>query len=105
MPTLTVDGRVYTYDAEPDTPLLWVLREHLGLTGTKSGCAMATCGTCTVHVDGVPTRSCVRHVSTIGPRQKIVTIEGRSTTSGHPSQGPGSNSACRDANLVDRACS
>ena len=76
MPTLMVNGRSHTHDAEPDTPLLWVIREHLGLTGTKYGCGIAQCGACTVHIDGVATRSCVRPVSSVEPSAKITTIEG-----------------------------
>jgi isoquinoline 1-oxidoreductase alpha subunit len=86
MATLHVNGRAHQHDAEPDTPLLWVLREQLGLTGTKYGCGIAACGACTVHIDGVPTRSCVRPVSTVGPDDKIVTIEGLSPDSTHPLQ-------------------
>jgi len=86
MPHLTVNGRVRTHDAEPDTPLLWVLREQLGLTGTKYGCGLAQCGACTVHIDGVPTRSCVRPVSSVEPAQKITTIEGLSPDGQHPLQ-------------------
>ena len=74
------------FEAEDDTPLLWVLREQLGLTGTKYGCGIAMCGACTVHIDGVPTRSCVRPVSTVGPAEKIVTIEGLSPNGSHPVQ-------------------
>jgi len=76
MPSLNVNGTDRTFDAEPDTPLLWVLREQLGLTGTKYGCGIAACGACTVHIDGQATRSCVRPVSTVEPTAKIVTIEG-----------------------------
>ncbi|MBC7954286.1 MAG: (2Fe-2S)-binding protein [Cytophagales bacterium] len=86
MPTLNVNGKRLTYEAEPDTPLLWVLREQLGLTGTKYGCGIAQCGACTVHVDGVPTRSCVRPVSTLAAGEKIVTIEGLSPKGDHPVQ-------------------
>jgi isoquinoline 1-oxidoreductase alpha subunit len=86
MPTLNVNGQVRQHDAEPDTPLLWVLREQLGLTGTKYGCGIAQCGACTVHLDGVPTRTCVRPVSTVGPEEKIVTIEGLSPDGQHPVQ-------------------
>ena len=75
MARLNVNGAVREFDAEPDTPLLWVLREQLGLTGTKYGCGIAACGACTVHIDGVPTRSCVRPVSSVGPNEKVVTIE------------------------------
>jgi isoquinoline 1-oxidoreductase alpha subunit len=76
MPRLNVNGQVLQHDAEPDTPLLWVLREQLGLTGTKYGCGIAQCGACTVHLDGAPVRSCVLPVSAVQPAQKIVTIEG-----------------------------
>ena len=86
MPNLTVNGQVRMHDAEPDTPLLWVLREQLGLTGTKYGCGVAQCGACTVHIDGVPTRSCVRPVSSVEPAQKITTIEGLSPDGQHPLQ-------------------
>jgi len=86
MPTLNVNGTPRDYQAEADTPLLWVLREQLGLTGTKYGCGIAQCGTCTVHIDGVPTRSCVRPVSSVSATEKIVTIEGLSPTASHPVQ-------------------
>ena len=78
MATLNVNGAQRTFEAEDDTPLLWVIREQLGLTGTKYGCGVAQCGACTVHINGVPTRSCVRPVSTVGSAEKIVTIEGLS---------------------------
>jgi isoquinoline 1-oxidoreductase subunit alpha len=86
MARLNVNGAVRDFDAEGDTPLLWVLREQLGLTGTKYGCGIAACGACTVHIDGVPTRSCVRPVSTVGPNEKVVTIEGLSRDGSHPVQ-------------------
>jgi isoquinoline 1-oxidoreductase subunit alpha len=86
MPRLNVNGSVREFEAEPDTPLLWVLREQLELTGTKYGCGIAQCGACTVHLDGVPTRSCVRPVSTVGPDEKIVTIEGLASNASHPIQ-------------------
>ena len=69
----------------PDTPLLWVLRDTLGLTGTKFGCGMALCGACTVHLDGQPVRSCVTPVSAIG-RRRVTTIEGLSSDRSHPLQ-------------------
>jgi isoquinoline 1-oxidoreductase subunit alpha len=75
MPLLTVNDRQQQVDVEPDTPLLWVLRDGLGLTGTKYGCGIAQCGACTVHIDGVATRSCSIPVSAVGAR-KITTIEG-----------------------------
>jgi isoquinoline 1-oxidoreductase alpha subunit len=86
MPTLNVNGTLREHDAEPDTPLLWVLREQLGLTGTKYGCGVALCGSCTVHIDGAPVRSCVLPVSAVQPSQKITTIEGLSATGNHPVQ-------------------
>ena len=86
MPTLNVNGKPRTFEAENDTPLLWVLREQLGLTGTKYGCGIAQCGACTVHIDGVPTRSCVRPVSSVKATEKIVTIEGLSPDGSHPVQ-------------------
>ncbi len=86
MATLNVNGTVREFQAEADTPLLWVLREQLGLTGTKYGCGIAACGACTVHIDGVPTRSCVRPASTVSATEKVVTIEGLSPTASHPVQ-------------------
>jgi isoquinoline 1-oxidoreductase alpha subunit len=86
MAKLNVNGREREFDAEPDTPLLWVLREQLDLTGTKYGCGVALCGACTVHIDGVPTRSCVRPVSSVGPNEKVVTIEGLSPDGTHALQ-------------------
>ena len=75
MARLHVNGQVREHNAEPDTPLLWVLREQLGLTGTKYGCGVALCGSCTVHVDGAAVRSCALPVSAVQPGQKITTIE------------------------------
>jgi isoquinoline 1-oxidoreductase alpha subunit len=75
MLTLDVNGAKLETDAEPDTPLLWVLRDHLGMTGTKYGCGKALCGACTVHADGAPTRSCMLPVSAAA-NMKITTIEG-----------------------------
>ena len=86
MAKLNVNGSVREFEVEDDTPLLWVLREQLGLTGTKYGCGIAQCGACAVHIDGVVTRSCVRPVSTVGPTEKIVTIEGLSPDGSHPIQ-------------------
>ena len=86
MTTLNVNGAPREFQAEDDTPLLWVLREQLGLTGTKYGCGIAQCGACTVHIDGVPTRSCVRPASTVSATEKIVTIEGLSKNASHPVQ-------------------
>ena len=75
MTTLQINGRSTTVDAAADTPLLWVLRDHAGLTGTKFGCGMALCGACTVHLDGVAVRSCQTPVSAAAGK-KITTIEG-----------------------------
>ena len=86
MKKLTVNGVAHEVEADDDMPLLWVLRDLLGLTGTKYGCGIAQCGACTVHLDGVPTRSCVRPVSSIGAGEKIVTIEGLSPKGTHPIQ-------------------
>jgi isoquinoline 1-oxidoreductase subunit alpha len=74
MIVLSVNGKSYEVDVEPDTPLLWVLRDTIGLTGTKYGCGIAQCGACTVHLDGVATRSCQVPISTVGTRP-ITTIE------------------------------
>ena len=86
MGRLHVNGAIREFQAEDDTPLLWVLREQLGLTGTKYGCGIAQCGACTVHIDGVPTRSCVRPVSSVNLDEKVVTIEGLSKDGSHPVQ-------------------
>jgi len=86
MASLNVNGKVREFEAEADTPLLWVLREQLGLTGTKYGCGIAQCGACTVHIDGVPTRSCLRLLSSVSASEKIVTIEGLSPDGSHPVQ-------------------
>ena len=75
MNSVTVNGRRYDVDLPDDTPLLWALRDELGLTGTKFGCGMALCGACTVHVDGQPVRSCVTPISAVAS-SKITTIEG-----------------------------
>jgi len=72
---LSVNNKAYQVDADPNTPLLWAIREQIGLTGTKYGCGIAQCGACTVHVDGVATRSCVMPVSAVAGK-KITTIEG-----------------------------
>ncbi|MDI4655822.1 (2Fe-2S)-binding protein [Xanthobacter autotrophicus] len=73
--TLTVNGQARTVDADPDTPLLWVLRDELDLVGTKFGCGQALCGACTVHLDGTPVRSCQTTLGDVG-NAKIITIEG-----------------------------
>jgi len=86
MPTININGRAVQVDADPATPLLWVIREHVGLTGTKYGCGIAQCGSCTVHLDGQAIRSCVIPLSAVQPNQKITTIEGLSSDSSHPVQ-------------------
>jgi isoquinoline 1-oxidoreductase alpha subunit len=86
MAKLNVNGKVHTYKADPGTPLLWVLREQLGLTGTKYGCGIAQCGACTVHIDGAPVRSCVVPVTSLKAGAKVVTIEGLSPDGAHPVQ-------------------
>jgi aerobic-type carbon monoxide dehydrogenase small subunit (CoxS/CutS family) len=85
MVTLTVNGTTQNIDADADTPLLWVLRDHLSLTGTKYGCGMALCGACTVHVDGVALRSCVLPLKAVEGK-KVTTIEGLSKDRSHPAQ-------------------
>jgi isoquinoline 1-oxidoreductase alpha subunit len=85
MTTLNVNGKQVNVDVEPDMPLLWVLRDELGLTGSKYGCGIAMCGACTVRVDGQPMRSCVIPASSLEGR-KIVTIEGLSPNGSHPVQ-------------------
>jgi aerobic-type carbon monoxide dehydrogenase small subunit (CoxS/CutS family) len=85
MITFTINGTSRSFDGDPDMPLLWYLRDELGLTGTKFGCGLGQCGACTVHVDGAATRACLTAVSTaVG--KKITTIEGLSPTSTHPLQ-------------------
>ena len=85
MATLTVNGKPYTVNAPGDTPLLWVIREHLQLTGTKFGCGIAQCGACTVHLDGSPVRSCQIPLS-VAAGKKITTIEGLHPQGQHPLQ-------------------
>jgi len=86
MARLSINGTVREVEVEPDTPLLWVIREQIGLTGTKYGCGIAQCGACTVHIDGVATRSCSMPVSAVTEQQKVVTIEGLSADVTHPIQ-------------------
>jgi len=83
--TLSVNGKNYTVDVEPETPLLWVIRDNIGLTGTKYGCGIARCGACTVHVDGQAVRSCsTQAAAAVG--KTVTTIEGLSPDSKHPVQ-------------------
>lgn len=86
MARLNINGETVDLAVADSTPLLWVLRDHAGLTGTKYGCGIALCGACTVHIDGVAMRSCSITVDSIQPSQKIVTIEGLSRDASHPVQ-------------------
>jgi isoquinoline 1-oxidoreductase alpha subunit len=83
--TFTLNGKSRTVQDAPDTPLLWVLRDTLGLTGTKFGCGIAQCGACTVHLDGVATRSCVTPIAAVAGK-RVTTIEGLSSNRRHPIQ-------------------
>ncbi len=85
MIALTINGTAQSVDADADTPLLWVLRDHLALTGTKFGCGRALCGACTVHVDGAPVRSCLLPLSAVGGKS-VTTIEGLSKDRSHAVQ-------------------
>ena len=86
MARLNINGSMIEVNAAPDTPLLWAIREQVGLTGTKYGCGIAQCGACTVHIDGQAIRSCGLPLSAVSESQKIVTIEGLSPTGTHPVQ-------------------
>src|SRR2546421_9968650 len=83
---LTINGRPYDAKVEPETPLLWFIREQVGLTGTKYGCGVAQCGACSVHINGEVRRSCSIPVGPLKAADKIVTIDGLSATSSHPVQ-------------------
>ena len=85
MISLTVNGKRYDVDVSPDMPLLWVIRDAIGLTGTKFGCGLSQCGACTVHLDGEPIRSCVTPVSSVRGK-KVTTVEGLSPTANHALQ-------------------
>ena len=86
MAKLNINGKVRDVQVEAGTPLLWVIREQVGLTGTKYGCGVAQCGACSVHINGEVQRSCSIQISAIKPGDRIVTIEGLSATSSHPVQ-------------------
>jgi len=86
MAQISVNGKTVDVAADGATPLLWVLREELGLTGTKYGCGIGQCGTCTVHINGAAARSCMLALASVEPLDKIVTIEGLSADSSHPVQ-------------------
>ncbi|RIV68301.1 (2Fe-2S)-binding protein [Flagellimonas aequoris] len=83
--TLNINGKEQEVDVDPTTPMLWVLRDHLNLVGTKYGCGIAQCGACTIHLDGTATRACMLPVSSVG-NQNITTIEGLSENGDHPVQ-------------------
>lgn len=83
--SLNINGKNHEVEADPSTPMLWVLRDHLNLVGTKYGCGIAQCGACTVHLEGTATRACMLPVSSVG-NQKITTIEGLSEDGDHPVQ-------------------
>ena len=99
---LNVNGTGMNVTAADDTPLLWALRDHLGLTGTKFGCGMALCGACTVHLDGQPIRSCATPVSSVGGKS-VTTIEGLSPTRATRSSWRGSPSRCPNAGTASLA--
>lgn len=86
MARIKVNGETRTIDVDENTPLLWVIREQLGLTGTKYGCGIAACGSCTVHIDGAPIRACVYPVGAVAEEEEITTIEGLSDNASHPVQ-------------------
>jgi len=86
MATMNINGEDLDLEFDDDTPLLWVIREQAGMTGTKYGCGIALCGACTVHIDGQPVRSCVYPAKAVQASQKIVTIEGLATDASHPVQ-------------------
>ena len=86
MARLNINGKVHDVKVEDDTPLLWVIREQVGLTGTKYGCGVAQCGACSVHINGELQRSCILPVGNVKPGDRIVTIEGLSRNASHPVQ-------------------
>lgn len=86
MAKVKINGKIVDFDVRDSTPLLWFIREQLGLTGTKYSCGIGVCGACTVHIDGQAVRSCTIPVSSIKPAQEIVTIEGLSPDGNHPIQ-------------------
>ena len=102
MPELMINGHKMAVDADKSTPLLWVIRENLAMTGTKFGCGAGLCGACTVHLDGVAVRSCQTSLAD-AMGKKITTIEGLSEHGDHPLQRPGSPNRCRSAATASRA--
>ena len=103
MAKLNINGKVRDVQVEDDTPLLWVIRENIGLTGTKYGCGVAQCGACSVHVNGEVQRSCSIPVADIKATDKIVTIEGLSPIVRIRSRRPGQQSTCRNAATASQA--
>ena len=102
MANLRINGRDVAVDADPDTPLLWVIRDHVHLTGTKFGCGAGLCGACTVHLDGAAIRSCITPLADVEGAE-ITTIEGLSADGSHPVQRRGWPSRCRSAATASRA--
>ncbi len=102
MVRFTVNGQAQSVEADADTPLLWVLRDHLGLTGTKYGCGLALCGACTVHVDGKPVRSCLLPLKALEGKA-VTTIEGLSRDRATRYSARGSSSTCPSAAIASRA--
>jgi isoquinoline 1-oxidoreductase alpha subunit len=86
MARLNINGRIHEVQVEAETPLLWVIREQVGLTGTTYGCGVAQCGACSVHLNGRVVRSCIVPVGSVQPDDRIVTVEGLSATGAHPAQ-------------------
>ena len=99
MITLRVNGQTQSFDGDPSMPVLWYLRDVLGLTGTKFGCGVAACGACTIHLDGDATRSCVTAMSDANGKS-ITTIEGLDPEGNHPCKKLGARSTCRSAAIV-----
>ena len=102
MTTFHINGRTVTVDVEDDTPLLWVIRDVIGLTGTKFGCGIGMCGACTVHVGGRPTRSCITPVGSVADAE-VTTIEGLDPKGSIRCRRPGSISRCRSAAIASPA--
>ena len=98
----SINGKAAKANAETDTPLLWVIRDELGLTGTKFGCGAALCGACTVHVDGQPVRSCQTPLSSVSGK-KVATVESLSKDNSHHCKWRGSNTMCLSAVTANQA--
>ena len=102
---LDINGEIHEVDADPDTPLLWVIREWVGLTGTKYGCGIAQCGACSGHVDGVVTRSCALPAGSVGAAKITTTRVCRPTGSAIRCRSPGRSMRCRNAAIASQASS